>query len=158
MPVDNTKVRDILNGVYAYMNSQQKDWLQRTPEFFHLAWLALKKHRGVPELSSEEDLAAAEHYLFARYAVGSAQVSGSQMSAQAVAYGGIKATAQGLDGLIGKPVFEPLMRNKKEVPTSAASAGQVLWGLQGVSDGDKDRQQFNSHKDPPIFNPDFAQS
>jgi hypothetical protein len=155
MAVNDARVRETLNGVFVYMEKTNPR-LPKGPEFFHQAWLALKEHRADIRIVADEDFAAAEHYLFARQAVGSGEVSASQMTAQVIGYTTIKKSARILDALVGFDFYEPMLRHQRDVPTSKPSKGQLQWGLLGVSDGERDRRVHSPGKKPPLFNPEFA--
>ena len=59
-----------------------------------LAFRAIKDFRNGGGDSLDESLAAAEHYLFARYMVSNAITSGAQMRLLVLGYDGVKAVAQ----------------------------------------------------------------
>lgn len=111
-----------------------------------LAFRAIKAFRNGAGDSADESLAAAEHYLFARYMVSNAVVSENQMNLMVLGYDGIKAIAQ------TNSTLERAMRHNPLRPTSRISVSSVMWGLQGVTDGEADRRQFNPNATVPNWN------
>lgn len=111
-----------------------------------LAFRAIKDFRNGAGDSADESLAAAEHYLFARYMVSNAVTSAAQMRVLVLGYDGVKAVAQ------TNSYTEMAMRHNKSRPTSRVSADSVAWGLQGVDDGAEDRAQHAPDQSAPMWN------
>ena len=109
------------------------------------AFRDLQKRRQRPGNSLDLNLAAAEHYLFARWMVCSGAVSAMQMRAIVVGYDLKKA----LDRLRGKANAEQVTAN----PVSRPDAGVVRWGLAGVGAGGADHDRCNKTVSPPIWRP-----
>lgn len=111
-----------------------------------LAFRAIKDFRNGGGDSLDESLAAAEHYLFARYMVSNAITSGAQMRLLVLGYDGVKAVAQ------TNSYTEMAMRHNKDRPTSPVSAASVAWGLKGVDDGAADREKHAAGSSAPFWN------
>jgi hypothetical protein len=111
-----------------------------------LAFRAIKDFRNGGGDSLDESLAAAEHYLFARYMVSNAITSGAQMRLLVLGYDGVKAVAQ------TNSYTEMAMRHNKDRPTSPVSAASVAWGLKGVDDGAADRETHAAGSSAPFWN------
>src|SRR5882672_8524642 len=109
MAVNDTRVQEIINDALVRFSGEAG-----CCEAFTRAFRYLQSKRRIPGGSLDEDLAAAEHYMFARYAVCTALVSQSQMEAMAVGYN----TVKGLVRLV--PVLERKMRTTAN-PTAPAS-------------------------------------
>lgn len=105
-----------------------------------------KAFRNVGSNSVDESLAAAEHYLFARYMVSNGIVSERQMNIMIGGYDAIKMGAQ------DHPALERLMRHNKANPTSRASLGSIAWALKGAQDGAEDFRTQNPGAQPPGWN------
>jgi len=84
-----------------------------------MAFRMLQGERRVPGASVDEDLAAAEHYLFARQAVASNACNQNQMRALVVGYGSLKFALQRIG-------LSKLMQTTDN-PTSRASASSIQW-------------------------------
>ena len=96
--------------------------------------------------SADESLAAAEHYLFAKYMVSNIVVSEHQMIVMVLGYDGIKAIAQ------TNSYTERAMRHNPDRPTSKVSASSIVWGLKGAKDGESDHQSFAPYATVPNWN------
>lgn len=83
------------------------------------AWRELKAMRDAERGPADVDLAAAEHYLFARFA--SRFIGTGLMDLAALGYYGVKAS--GISPHWGSG------------PASPPSTDQLLWGMQGAADG-----------------------
>ncbi len=127
-------------------NLSEPNFLARLTKAFRM----LQAERRVPGASVNEDLAAAEHYLFARQAVANNVCNQGQMRALVIGYGGLKATLQSVG--LGR-----LMQTSAN-PTSRASFSSVEWGLKGTSDGEDDRKKYLPGSKPAPFNPDFVKT
>lgn len=140
MAVDD---RVVLNHIDAYQGRfMTADPLKRNA----LAFRAIKDFRNGAGDASDESLAAAEHYLFARYMVSNAIVSDTQMQVMVLGYDGVKALAQ------TNGYTERAMRHNKDRPTSKVSAASVAWGMKGCEDGEADRQTHAATARPPGWN------
>jgi len=111
-----------------------------------LAFLAIKAFRNSAGDSTDESVAAAEHYLFSRYMVSNVIVAYDQMMLMVLGYDGIKAIAQTNNFL------EMAMRHNPTRPTSKVSTASIAWGLRGVKDGNNDRERLVPEKVAPTWN------
>ena len=111
-----------------------------------LAFRAIKDFRNTAGNSADESLAAAEHYLFARFMVSNAVVSENQMIIMVLGYDGVKAIAQ------TNSYTEKAMRHNPARPTSEVSMDSVAWGLKGASDGKADHAKYAPTVNPPTWN------
>lgn len=111
-----------------------------------LAFRAIKEFRNAGGDSADESLAAAEHYLFAKYMVSNAVASQRQMEIMVLGYDGIKAVMQTTD------TTEKMMRHNPDRPTSQVSGASVAWGLKGCEDGEKLRLASNAGAKVPTWN------
>ena len=109
------------------------------------AFRYLQSQRRLPGGSNDEDLASAEHYMFARHAICTGYVGTAQMEAMVVGYDTVKGIVQ----LI--PPLERRMRTTPN-PTARASVASIRWGLQGVRDGQAQHGRCNISATPPLFN------
>jgi len=107
------------------------------------AFRMLQAQRQVPGQSLNMPLAAAEHYMFARFMVCAGAVSPTQMRALVVGYDLKKA----LDKARGNPDKEQVTAN----PVSPPSLDVVKWGLKGVSEGSADHDRCNAKLKPPLW-------
>jgi len=140
MPVTDAKVAKIIADTLAKHGS-----VPGCCDKYARAFRDLQAQRRVPGASVDEDLAAAEHYMFARQAVCQGFVSKTQMDAQVVGYTALKCLAQA----IGADKFMRTTAN----PTSPASRKAIDWGLKGSADGDADHARCNSFAKPPLLEP-----
>jgi hypothetical protein len=111
-----------------------------------LAFRAIKDFRNGGGDSSDESLAAAEHYLFSRFMVSNCVVNYDQMTLMVLGYDSIKAIAQTND------YTEMAMRHNKSRPTSKVSVDSIKWGMQGIKDGNDDRERLTPGKTGPMWN------
>ena len=141
MPVNAANVQRIIDEVMAkYLH------LEGCCSTFVAAFRDLQAQRRVPGGSLDEDLAAAEHYMYARAAVCSAWVSQDQMELMVIGYETVK-------GILRACNLEELIRTT-ENPTAPASVASAAWGLVGSLHGREDHDRCNRDKNPPFFNPD----
>lgn len=110
-----------------------------------IAFRYLQALRRKPGRSLDLELAAAEHYLFARWMVCAGVVRPYQMRLLVVGYD-LKKT---LDKATGDPNKEATTSN----PVSPPDIGVTAWGLKGVSDGDEDHERCNQAVSPPYWTP-----
>lgn len=110
-----------------------------------IAFRYLQKHRQEPGRSLDLELAAAEHYMFARWMVCAGHVSPTQMRVLVIGYDLKKL----LDSAIGDPDREAVTDN----PVSPPDIGVVMWGLKGVSHGSEDHDRCNRAVTPPFWKP-----
>jgi hypothetical protein len=83
-----------------------------------------------------EALAIAEHYLYARCKVCSAEVSQAQMKVMVRGYDWAK-----------RVVPDGVMRSNRSQPTTPPSDEAIRWGLKGADDGEADRLRCNPAKE-----------
>lgn len=141
MAVNDANVRRIINETI-----QKYKFLPGTEPIVE-AFRDLQTQRRMPGGSRDEDLAAAEHFMFARAAVGTGSVSRAQMEVMVVTYGSAKAALQA----IGQGHLMQTTSN----PTAAASAASIHWGLLGALMGVVDRKTHHPDVVPPVFNNDI---
>ncbi len=142
MPVNNARVIQFINDTLERFRSESGCCTPVTRAFRDL-----QSRRRQPGMSTDEDLAAAEHYMFARHAVCHGVVSKQQMDAMVVGYETVKGIAQLF------PDLERLMRTTPN-PTAPASEDSMIWGLAGSLDGQRDHDRCNSAAEPPLVNTD----
>src|SRR5262245_2704672 len=142
MTVNNETVRTHINRALAKY-AGESDFLKRLTKAFRL----LQAERRVVEVSYDENLAAAEHYMFGRQAVASNAVSLSQMLIMVVGY---DATRYALER-VGLGV------QAQTSPSSCTSASQdsIGWGVAGAMRGETDRETWLPGSTPPPFKPAF---
>jgi LysM repeat protein len=109
------------------------------------AFRRLQAARRVPGASLDMNLAAAEHYTFARWEVGVGNVHPAQMRALVVGYD-LKKVADRLRG-------DPNASRTSSNPVSPPSADVVRWGLKGVNHGVIDHDRYNPNTKPPVWQP-----
>ena len=120
---------------------------------FAYAWVkVLVARRRVPGGSLISNLAAAAHYMLARYHVCSAKATVGQMKFVVEAYDAKKRLAIAL----GDPDLKSiaLTGNRPFPPDFAIRA----WADRGAGDGEKDRLRCNASQPPPIIAPTINQS
>ena len=105
----------------------------------------LQAERRVPGASLDMDLAAAEHYMFARYMVCAGVVGPTQMRALVIGYD----LKKWIDRAAGDPNATATTAN----PVSPPDMGVVQWGFKGVSDGSSDHGRCNAAANPPLWRP-----
>src|SRR5262249_26267549 len=108
-----------------------------------VAFRSLQSARRVPGASLDIDLAAAEHYLFARFMVCRGAVSAVQMRALVIGYDAKKW----IDRARGDPNATATTSN----PVSPPALEVVRWGLAGVNEGSSDHDRCNAGVDPPFW-------
>ena len=109
------------------------------------AFRSIQAFRQKPGNSLDVDVAAAEHYLFARSTVCTGFVSSTQMKALVIAYDVKKI----LDRARGDPNAARVTTN----PVSPPDWDVVLWGLAGCDEGSADRDRCNADISPPMWRP-----
>jgi hypothetical protein len=109
------------------------------------AFRILQAERRKPGKSLDLDLAAAEHYMFARCMVCTGTVSKTQMKALTIGYD----LKKHLDRATGDPNKEATTSN----PVSPPDWDVVEWGLAGANDGDDDHDRCNSGAHAPLWRP-----
>lgn len=110
-----------------------------------IAFRTLQKLRQQPGRSLDLELAAAEHYLFARSMVCAGYVGPTQMRVLVIGYD----LKELLDSATGDPNKEAVTSN----PVSPPDIGVLSWGLKGVSDGSDDHDRCNKAASPPFWKP-----
>lgn len=116
------------------------------PERNECAFRQIKDWRNLPGNSTDENAAAAEHYLFARSMVSNVYCSVTQMKAMTRVYDGTKMVIQDNSYLEKK-----LIRHNPANPPAKASADSLRWGLKGCDDGEADRIAHNPGKRVPAI-------
>ena len=114
-------------------------------ELLRRAWIQLSDRRCEPGRSTDLDLAAAEHYLLARYLVASGEVGEAQMSVIA-------------EGYYGKKFWDSAFANSSTVtvtsnPVSQLDLGVVAWGVVGAKHGAADHARHHVSRSPPFWRP-----
>ncbi|HKU94193.1 MAG TPA: hypothetical protein VJR58_02900 [Vineibacter sp.] len=143
--VDDRIVHRYIDGAWLHNPPDRNaDPNQEFLKRLRAAFTELRDTRRQRGRSADLNLAAAEHYLFARQAVANADVSAAQMRAMVHGYEWTKTVLEGLG-------LDWLMRTTSE-PTARASSDVMRWGLKGVDDGEHDRGRYNQGKAPPAFN------
>ena len=105
------------------------------------AWMDLYTVRNFSSSAYDpEALAIAEHYLYARCKVCSAEYSVAQMKAMVMGYDWAK-----------RKLGDKLMRSNPEQPSTPPSDASITWGLKGADDGEADRVRCNPKADVPRF-------
>ena len=137
MAINNATVQRIINDELARYGSEPG-----CCGAVNRAFRELQRRRRLPGGSVDENLAAAEHYMFARWMVCEGTVSVTQMRAMVVGYDTLK--------ILG---FGRLMQTTSN-PTAPGSTAAMQWGLNGVNDGDAQHTRCNSSVVPPTFNSD----
>ncbi len=140
MPVNDENVRLLIAGALANAGDGHACCGQVTVGFREL-----QRRRQVPGASLDLDLAAAEHYLFARYLICMGMVGPFQMRALILGYD-IK---KWIDSARGRPNAMATTDN----PVSPRDPGVVRWAIQGMDDGIADHARCNSSVRPPIWRP-----
>lgn len=140
MAISDARVQQIINDALVQFADERGCCGAVTAAFRYL-----QSQRRLPGGSLDEDLAAAEHYMFARHAVCTGLVSAAQMEAMVVGYDTVKGIVQ---------LFPPLERRMRTTPnpTAPASVQSIRWGLQGVRDGHAQHDRCNPSATPPLFN------
>lgn len=138
MPVNDAAVRLLIARELA--NPGNADACCGTVE---VAFRNLQSLRRVPGASLDLDLAAAEHYMFARFMVCRGAVSVMQMKALVVGYD----MKKWIDRARGNPNATATTAN----PVSPPDSGVVRWGLQGADEGSRDHDRCNPTVNPPIW-------
>lgn len=141
MAVNDEAVRKHINRALATY-AGEADLVRRLTRAYRL----LQAERRVPDASHDEDLAAAEHYMFARQAVASNAVSLSQMLVMVVGY---DADRYGLERV------RPGTRTRAPAPASQDGIG---WGVAGAMRGESDREAWLPGSTPPPFKPAFMKA
>ncbi|HEV3024059.1 MAG TPA: hypothetical protein VGX76_16400, partial [Pirellulales bacterium] len=105
----------------------------------------LQASRRVAGASLDMNLAAAEHYMFARWGVGIGWVHPMQMRTLVLAYD-LKKLKDRVEG-------EPNASRTTTNPVSPPDVDVVRWGLRGVDQGVIDHDQYNPTVNPPLWRP-----
>ena len=138
MPVDHAEVARISARAIAAVGADASCCGTVRRAFRHLQAM-----RQVPGASLDLNLAAAEHYMFARLLVCSGDVSRGQMRVLVRSYDLKKR----LDLAFGDPNSEAVTDNPVSPPDSDVEA----WGLRGSTDGENDHSRCNSDVEPPFW-------
>jgi hypothetical protein len=160
MSVDNRLVAQLVNDSLARQIRQHPG--ERLVDVVGYAMDELKGRRNDPQnpqASLDENLAAAEHYMVARWAVGASAYSQSQMRVMVLAYESFKML---LGAMPGYPYsnarhIEVLMRHNPARPTAPPSQELIGWGLAGAEHGEADRVAVGGAYPPFLaFPPAYA--
>ena len=141
MAVNDTKVQTWIDMYFDLCKTAPT-----VPERNECAFRLIKDWRNVPGNSTDEDLAAAEHYLFARHMVSNAHCSVTQMKAMTRAYDGSKMLIQD-----NATLEKTLVRHNPANPPARATPESLQWGLKGCDDGEADRLAHNPHQRVPTI-------
>lgn len=142
MAVDNAAVRAHINRALE-THAGEAAFLKRLTKAFRL----LQAEHRLPGASQDEDLAAAEHYMFARQAVASNAVSLSQMLIMVIGYDATRYALErvGLGSLV----------QTTAQPAAPVSQDSIGWGVAGAMRGETDRETWLPGTTPPPFKPAF---
>lgn len=140
IPVDVAKFHNHVNEALA-KGQQGKGCCGQS----EVAFRYLQSQRRFPGKSLDISLAAAEHYMFSRWLVCSGKVSSFQMRIIVIGYDVKKL----LDFALGDPNKMKTTGN----PVSPPNFWVVLWGLEGVKDGEKTHNKCNNQIQPPRWIP-----
>lgn len=124
MPVDDDVVHMWIHTALSVMNNKVE------PAFEYLRDM---RHLKDPD-NEDDDLAAAEHYMYTRWLVGSGRRTANQMRANNVLYDYAKVEAfriPGVRGALG------LMGHTWSSP----SFDSMKWSFRGIDDGETDRNK-----------------
>jgi hypothetical protein len=138
MPVNDGKIRTMIAS--ALDNIGNGDACCGKVEVGFRNLQAARRVRGA---SLDLELAAAEHYMFARFMVCTGTVSAMQMRALVIGYD-IK---KWIDRARGNPNAAATTGN----PVSPPNKHVVRWGLKGVVDGQTDHDRCNKDASPPLW-------
>jgi hypothetical protein len=141
MAVDDARVREHIRRALATHGGDLHVLRQLTRAF-----RLLQAERRDPCAAQDEDLAAAEHYLFARQAVASNVVSLTQMLLIVV---GCNAPRR-----IGQRTLADAGPDTASMP----SQDSIGWGVAGAMTGEADREKYLPGSIPPPFRPAFMKS
>jgi hypothetical protein len=109
------------------------------------AFRYLQKLRQEPGKSLDLDLAAAEHYMYARSLVCTGYVSAAQMRVLVIGYDVKKL----LDAQAKDPDKQQVTTN----PVAPPNIEIVLWGIWGVEVGQGQHDRCNKDISPPVWRP-----
>ena len=140
MAVDDGKVRVFMMDALSAAGSDSSCCGQICKAF-----RILQAKRRVPGASLDLNLAAAEHYMFAKCLVCNGTVSKAQMELLIFCYDAKKW----LDSKTGNPDAEKTTAN----PVSPPDEDVRRWGKQGATDGDADHDRCNADASPPFWRP-----
>ena len=137
-----TDVENVRRIVATAMDNQAKVTTNFI-EVLKLAWIELRERRQQPGGSTDLDLAAAEHYLFARFLVASGEVREGQMETIVEVYYNKKLN----DSAKGNANAMAVTAN----PVSKPDKGVMNWGLLGAKHGAADHTKCRVSKRPPLW-------
>jgi hypothetical protein len=139
MPVSDPKVRLIVDQAMGRGLRAANTCCGQT----EIAFRDLQAQRRLPGKSLDLDLAAAEHYLFARWMVCTGTVSPNQMRTLVIGYDAKK--------LIDKWRSTPNKLQTTPNPVSPPDSDVVGWGLRGADDGSADHDRCNASVRAPMW-------
>ena len=137
-----TDVENVRRTVATAMKNQEKN-ARNFIEILQLAWIELRDRRQKPGGSTDLDLAAAEHYLFARFMVASGEVREGQMETLVEGY----YLKKQWDLQSGNPNAMAVGAN----PVSKPDKGVMNWGLLGAKHGADDHTKYKISRTPPFW-------
>jgi hypothetical protein len=144
MAINDTTVRAHIRRALG-AHAGDANFLRRLTKAFRL----VQAERRDPASARDENLAAAEHYLFARQAVASNVVSLTQMLLMVA--GGTTSCASARSG---SDAAEPLVASTEALP----SQDSIGWGVAGAMVGETDRLTWLPGSTPPPFKPTFMRA
>ena len=115
--VDDTKVQDWIDAAIAHAKTSSGFDVEQ-------AFAFLQSKRCVPDHCCDQDLAAAEHYMFSRYMVYVEGYALPVWAAIVLSYAGAKAMN--------------LVPSLCQCPVTPATWAQISWALSGAADGEHD--------------------
>ncbi|TXL78863.1 hypothetical protein FHP25_07685 [Vineibacter terrae] len=139
MAVNDSEVRAHIRRALA-AQAAEDDVLRRLTRAFRL----LQAERHDPDAASDENLAAAEHYMFARQAVAGNAVSLTQMLLLAAGHDTTRCALQRIG-------YCPDTAND----STPASQDSIGWAVAGAMVGETDRQIYLPGSTPPPFKAAF---
>jgi hypothetical protein len=125
--MDDHKVQNYINGAIAA-------WTDTSPlsKRLEMAWSQLYQQREKKDPDGDDrELAAAEHYMYARWQVASGETQEDVMEALTLGYDAAK--------LLGYIPLVFAIRKIAGHSWSRPSTDSIRWGMKGCSDGAKDK-------------------
>jgi len=157
MAIDNRIVVRLLDDVLARQFRQHPGDRLVTLVWFALDELVERRNSPTDRRASlDENLAAAEHYMVARYAVGSSAYRLYQMILMVSTYEHFKMLIACLPANTpwgAGRMLEQLMRHNPGRPLAPPSQELVRWGVRGAWDGERDRLAIRGPVAPAVALP-----
>ena len=119
--------------VQNYINAAIDNWTDTSPmsKRLEMAWSQLYQQRNKDPDGDDRELAAAEHYMYARWQVASGETQEQIMQALTLGYDPAK--------LLGYIPLVFAIRKIAGHSWSRPSTDSMRWGMKGCSDGAKDK-------------------